>query len=594
MKKVDFYNLPRAVQDHVVDSLAGRLVPVPILASYGPRPKAYYWWAFSGSCALALVLLHAIGFGNAASSLSLHPLPAALVYVLLVAGFALGLLNGGAYRARTRALPFVPGIYLFPANVIDAREAELRVFPMEQLGAARGDPAGAVVLDFKTEVFRLPLRDPARIKEALARVEESRARAASETDPRVRFELDALEPPSVMSPLAPQHQMTFVAPPWIRLSWVLGAATGVLLGGGLYQLRNNASDNSMLAHAQAKDDVESYRAYVERGKRHRESVAQVLLPRAELRVAVAKGTVAAIDEFIKAHPTTGIQAEVDAARRAAMQGEFERAKAEGTLASLLAFAELHPDHGLGDAYQQARRALFAQALARFKAAVPEGEEASVELVRRLLAYSEKRGAKSSGGVHRGPVVQVRFARQDSVSLGRADSAVSKNPSFNGVTSYPSRYLDEKRLAPHEQNLARALMDGLARVFESEVLTFELGPPASFKDDAPPEVDKPTLVVSYRIEWSGGAFAKKKPRGVFVGLFVFFRSVFLLPGEEPALPVKLTAAENVPKDIVDDSSLAKTPGAMESAAYDAMTRDAFGQFEQRYLGKWLKGSAKKQR
>jgi len=586
MKRVDFYTLPRAVQDHVVDSLAGRLVPVPILARYGARPVALYWWVLSCIAAIATLLLCVIGYGNASSALSLHPLPVVAVYVLLVAAFGAGLINAAAYRARIKALPFAPGVYLFPANVIDARGSSLRVFPLEQLTSAGGG-GGGVVLVFGSEKFGLPLADVKRLPEALARIEEAKQRAANETDPRVRFELDALEPPSVMSPLAPQHPLLFAAPIWLRLRWVIALVVGVLIGGGIYQVRNSASDNSMLAKARLKNDVASYRAYVERGKRHHDMVANVLLPRAELAVAVADGSVEAIDAFIAAHPKTGIQAEVAAARRAALAAEFERAKAKGTASALLTFAARYPKHELGAAYDQARHAIYVRARTRFQATLPDGEEKTAELVKKLLAYSEKEGAKLVGGSYRGPAVQIRFARLEPVSMGRADSAVSKNPSFNGVTSYPSRYFDDKRLTPFEKDLSQKLAERLGRAFEPEILVFEAGPAIEWTDDGPAAVKVPTIAVSYRVEWSGGAFAKTKPRAVVIGLFVFFRSSFAMPGEEAVQLVKFTAAENVPHDVIDAIPAGKPAGTLESAAYEAMTRDAFGQFEQRYLAKWFK-------
>lgn len=586
MKRVAFYSLPRAVQDHVVDSLAGRLVPVPILARFGARPKARAWWALSAAATLFLLLLCLLGIGNAKSSLSLHPLPVAALYVLSVGAITIGFANAAACRARVRALPFAPGIYLFPANVIDAREPELRVFPLAELASA-GAASGGVALAFGSERFVFPLGDPARLPEALARIEQGKAQTASETDPRARFELDALEPPSVMSPLAPQHPMSYVAPSWLRGRWALAAVVGLLLGAGLFFVRNTWSDNRMLATAQAKDDIEPYREYLGRGKRHRAAVADVLLPRAELRAAVAQGSVDAIDEFIASHPKTGIQAEVDAARRAALIAELERAKGLGTLSALLDFAARHPDHGLGPELAAARHALFQKVLATFEKGVPEGETKTVELVRSLLAYSEKVGARSTPNGHLGPVVQIRFSRQPSNSLSRADSAVSKNPSFNGAASYPTRYLGDKYLGAQEEWLANHLGERLSKAFPKEMLSFERGPATDWSGgDELPELDKPTLVVSYRIEWSGGAFAKRKPRIVLIGLFVFFRSAFVVPGDGSLLGSKFTAAENIPRDLVEQDEQ-EPPGTAEARAYDAMLRHAFGQFAERYLAKWVK-------
>src|SRR6185503_4684887 len=136
-----------------------------------------------------------------------------------------------------------------------------------------------------------------------------------------------------------------------------------------------------------------------------EVVSQVLLPRAELRLAVAQGSVEAVDAFIRAYPKTGIQAEVDAARQNALVGEFERARKTGTLAALLSFAERYPKHGIDKAFDQAKHALYLRAQARYKAEMPKGSESHAEFVGRLVAYAERAGAKTTAKGLRGPTVQ---------------------------------------------------------------------------------------------------------------------------------------------------------------------------------------------
>src|SRR5262249_31556372 len=159
--------------------------------------------------------------------------------------------------------------------------------------------------------------------------------------------------------------------------------------------RNLTSDGRMFTLATRRDDVATYQRYLAQGRDHVDEVSQVRLPRAELRLAVAQGSVEAVDAFMRAYPKTGIATEVEAARRAALAAELARARKADTLTALLSFAERYPDHGLGKELDQAKHALYARAHAHYKSEVPKGGEQNAELVGQLLAYAERMGAKTT-------------------------------------------------------------------------------------------------------------------------------------------------------------------------------------------------------
>ena len=585
MKQVDFYGLPRPVQDRLLDSLSGRFEPRPVLHRLGTASRAVRWLGLAGAGAFGVALVAIIGLGNVESPLALHPVPTVALYALLVAAVGVGLLSALEHKSRIGDLPFRPGIYLFGSALLDARDSAFKVHALDGLTRLTKGPGSMVTLVFGSEQFSLPLADPTRADEAVQLIEGAKNRLAI-LDEKGRFEIDPLELPAVVSPLAPTAPLARTAPLWEKQRWALGILLGCLLGAVIFWLRNTASDNRMLASAQLENDVAAYRGYLARGKRHREIVASVLLPRAVLRGAIEAGTVEAIDGFMRDFPETGIKAEVEVARRNAMVAELERARAKGTLAALLDFAQQHPDHGLNAPFDQARSALFARAKARYRKEMTEGAEDHAALVDRLIAYAEKAGAQKTDAGHRGPAVEIRFQRIASKTLGRADAAIRKNPMFNGAASYPAQYFEPKRLEPNETAVANAIKERFAKVFEPEILTFVVGAPVEGESDEPPEPTVPTLFISHRLEWSGGAVARDKPRGVFIGILLFFKTAFVIPGDTAPLKSKYTAGENVSHELIAKNADKPSAGALESAVYESLLNDGFAQFRGRYLAKWF--------
>src|SRR5262245_39420577 len=130
MTEIDYYSLSRAVQDSLRDSLSGLFAPMPLLVRRGARRLVLAWLATSAVAAFLLTGVWGAGFGSIDLALSIQPLGFVPAYVVLIVIFAMGVLNALAYLARANALPFSPGIYVFPANLIDARQPKLRVYSL--------------------------------------------------------------------------------------------------------------------------------------------------------------------------------------------------------------------------------------------------------------------------------------------------------------------------------------------------------------------------------------------------------------------------------------------------------------------------------
>lgn len=591
MKEIDFYQLPRSIQDNLLDGFRGEFDPRPILSQRGERPTMYAWLGLSGVALLVLIILALVGFGEIESMLAMHPVPVAVVYVALAGTIAVGVAQALAYRSAVQALPFRTGVYLFPACLVDAREQRLRVFPLSELTDAQASSGSVVTARFGAQsyAFRVPAE---HVEHAVRLVLAARERVGGELEPAERRKLDPLEPPVVPNPLASTVPLPNSVPSWLKLRWVAAGSAGLVVGGLLFFVRNATSDARMFETVAARDDIAWYKVYLERGSAHRDEVARVLLPRAELRVAVAEGSVEAIDAFEAAYPETGIADEVAGARAAALLAAFERARKAGTLADLEAFASSYPNHGLGEKLNEARHAIYARALEKFKAAMPAGADKTGAFAERLVAFAEKKGAVKTDAGLRGPVVAIRVTREPSKELKRSDDLVQKNPMYTGVKSLPSRYLDDAHLAPHEGAVAKALAEAFGKAFDPEILVFtasEVGADAPLpkpEGGTAAEGSLPALVLSYRVEPSGSAYASKKPMGIYVGLLFYFTLEFGVPGEEEPLKTKQNFVQRIPLEILRSQDKPVPAGTLEKQIYDAMAGEAFAEIQQRYLSMWF--------
>src|SRR5262249_35355517 len=157
-----------------------------------------------------------------------------------------------ARRAATSALPFQPGLFLFPANLIDARDHKLRVYPLAELSRVSADPRGILVVAFGNRSFSFPV-DTARVQELLGIVEAARDQMRKGPDDAQRRQLDPLEPPVVVSPLASTIPLSRRLSAWERRPWLLAAVVGTVWGAGLFSLRNMTSDDRMFAAARARN-----------------------------------------------------------------------------------------------------------------------------------------------------------------------------------------------------------------------------------------------------------------------------------------------------------------------------------------------------
>ena len=576
MKAVDFYKLPRAIQDRFVGSVMSGFPPAPLLATKGGTPTKLVWLGLSPACFVAIVVVTRLGYGSLDSALAHHTWRALLLYGALVFGIAFGLVQAFGRGVRERALPYGAGIYLFPACLIDARSDQFKVYWTQDLSGV-DMVGGAVRVSFSGGThFSFACADPAQAVGIVAEVQAARDRAMhakATEDPKELVAVDPLHNPRFSSPVGPRDPHDMRLPPWKKLGWVASLAVCAIIAPTLWASRNSGSDKTMYARATQANDTSSYRAYLERGAKFKEEVANTLLPRAELRDAERTCTVDALLKYKADHPGSKIAAEVAVSIRAAMLLELEKAKAAGTLAALDDFAKHFPEHGVDVELREAIHAIYARELATYKqhTPTPPKDKAVVPFVERLFAYAEKHG----------PKVEIRFRRKKSESIGRADQYVAKTPSFMGEVSYPSRQFDEKRSTRREGILGKVLAARFDAGLSPELFDVGMGAQVSGDAETLPEVKVPTLFIVHTAEWSGHSYVSTKPRGSYVGILFPFEAVFVIPGD--AKPIKLKA------DVMKQAALALLkeedllPGPAEEKVYETMAAEAFDSFGNKVLG-----------
>ncbi len=575
MKAVDFYKLPRAIQDRFVGSVMSGFPPAALLATKGAMPTKRLWLGVTGGCFVVLVVVTRLGYGSLESGLAIHSWKALLLYAALAFGFVFGLLQAFAFRVRERALPYAPGIYLFPACLIDARREQFKVYATQDIQSVDA-VGGAVRVAFSGGsefLFVGSSTDRANVSAQVALVQASRDRAMhakASDDPKELVAVDPLHNPRFSSPVGPREAYTMRLPPWKKLGSLVALAVGSVVAVTVWAVRNRHSDKTLYARATQANDSPSYRAYLERGSTFRSDVRDTLLPRAELRDAERVGTVDALLAYSASHPASKIAGEISVSIRTMMLAELEKAKSVGSLAALVDFAKRYPNHGVEPELKQSIHAVYVRELDSFKRAAPSKDKNIVSFVERLFAWAELHGG----------AFDVRFRRKKSESIGRADQMIAKTPSFMGEVSYPSRYFDEKHATKREAALGKTFVARFDSGLGPELFDFSLGAQVPFDAETLPDVKVPTLFVTHTAEWSGHSYASQKPRGSYIGIVFPIDAVFVLPGE--AKPLKLRA------DITKHPSLGKlkeqdlSPGPAEDWTYDAMATEAFDAFATRVL------------
>jgi hypothetical protein len=571
MTEVDFYQLDRSVQDRFADSTRAIGVPVPILR-VAPTDRSYLvWFAMSAATMIACSILAWRGVGDLASEIAIAP-----VWVLggLALGYALGvfcLLRGLVAQRRFIDKPYRPGLYLFPIGVIDARQEPFRVAGLSEIKAVIPDGDKLVRVDLADgKLVSFPAENVEAATAVQASIDEARRAYEHAVRTQSRRELALLDPlvdSGFSSPFSPKLRLKKQVPAWQRLALPIALAAGVSLGAGVWIVRNRVSERRLYEEATEADTVEAYRAYIAR-RGSRPNVAEILLPRAELRVAQEARTVEAIEEYLAKHPNSQIGGEVQSALQAVLDAELQKAKDEGTVTALRRFVEKRR------AYEQIKKptelaidALYRRSLENYlKVANPEHPETPA-FFERLLGYAEGHG----------PTVEIRFMRRLPESVEDADSAVRRSAYYMGNASVPSQYFDDEGFARRESEMVPEIVKRLQAPFPEDIVKFSVAPaiPIEPPVETPPAPKVPTLLVLSESHMSGG-YMSRKPRGVFVGVGMKFSAEFVIPGDSKPLRIQSSTWR------VPNAQILKEDGAKIADVYEAMAKYGYEKFQRRVL------------
>lgn len=527
-----FDELPARVQDRFVASVEGRFPPRPTLhvqCDTSP-PRVAVPWALGAVVGMIGVL--ALGFGDVGRAHQPHwvvvPL-AALVVLALV----------GRRRAHGPT-PFADGWYVFPTTVVQASGGALRKFPIEDLTLRREGPRVVASLGLGAS-FSIDTFDPPSARALL------RALTAPPPRPSLVFGLEghaALHDPLADADDKVARRWTGLLPSLPRLAFAAIVATTV------HGVRDRASDELAFAHARAIDDPATWQAYLADG-RYGAAVRDQFLPRAELRVALAAGSLSALSRYASAHPTFGV-ADVRAARRRLLLEEL--GQASSSLEALVAFELRHPGHGLDAEVRRVRRSIYRDAVVQVSHSPWQGALAATPpKLSRLLYAAEAHG----------PRVAVRFVAEPTPDLGAADAAVTASARFAGTAFLPSHQLDHSRSVGAKSGLPAlrtSMRDWLGELVDLVPDTAGDGAPALVLDVVH------SVVAEGLLDGPGPALP---------ALTFHFRLVLRAPSTAPETLAEVSVP--VDKECVDAAS-AKSP----EKAYAAMARWAFRELGPRLL------------
>lgn len=581
MKSIEFYDLPRPTQERFVAAAQASLAPAPLAIKRGSRFVGARWFLASLTLLALTAWYAAQGFGDLAHDAAIADAFRGVVYAI---GFTLSfacLTRGLMLRDRALSLPFARATYLFPAGVVDAMSSSLGVYSLADLTEVEAKP-DALAVTFKDGArFEFPARDQKQAEAAKLAVTESQQRLDEATRADSVRHLAALDPlcqtnfPSPFSQDVPFKRPALL---WTVALFAMAIVSGAALGVGVWAVRNKVSARRIAEAARAADTTAAYRQYLARGGQQPE-IIDVLLPRAELAEAKAEGNVEAIERFQASHPGSKIQADVDAALRAALLDALAKARAEHTLGALDRFAAAHPSHApVATELAEARHAVYRAAAERAKSLVVAGEVQQsnpAKFVDHLVTHAETHG----------PRVEVRFRSVIGKSYESADKQVRSSTYFAGNSTLPSRYFGSELMRKREALAAPLLIATLQRLFPPELVRFELGEPLPSPEPGErpeplPTPGVPTLFIDHRTELSG-TFTTQKPRGLFLGAGIFYETSFVIPGEKTELSITVPTWRTPSRNVMQHDK------RTTADVYEDLARRSFSMFLRRYFERLLR-------
>ncbi len=264
MQRVDFNTLPPETKHRFVESTHGRSNPAPTFAQRTSLGGATAGWGFLAAVALFILLMIAANrFGR----------PYAfrqgggqfLWYVLFLwvaVGSVFAIVRGLMVR---KLLPFAPGTYVFPCDLVVAKERTLLVYPLTEMTGLQPTHhhrngaymhttfALTFVVDGKNHTHTFYASPKAKAEEVLAQFQQGLVQtqmAIAEGNMQALASLDLFFIPRSTGQwvvnVPPEHAATALMagdlPSLYKRSWLVALAPAVVLGLVGFFVRNFISD----------------------------------------------------------------------------------------------------------------------------------------------------------------------------------------------------------------------------------------------------------------------------------------------------------------------------------------------------------------
>ena len=575
MRQIDFNDLPRTSRERFVRSLVSAspsAAPICRRESKVRSPIAWYLLFLVTLSAMVVGVMQQ--FAATAAPVQDRRWLAFYVGTWALVGLALSML--GRRRSLKGSLPFQPGVYVFPLDLVDARTRELELYPLSELQSI--DPVhhtkggkytqSTLWFIFAEKSFVFEIRGQEQAESQLAAVQSARQiylEAAQRGDLTELLAFDPFADARARNwlPAADFGLLAKGRPAWTRFIWAITVIVGLGCGVATWRVRNWRSDERVFARLEAKPDIALADAYVRGGGLRSPEVRSSIIPRAKLaeaKKATGNARIEALEQFLKAYPKSAVDEEAKKLMRDSLHEEFV---AQKSVSGVRAFVARWPN--APDAFQgkDKIKEIYDASRATFKQKMNTSDKAVGFIVESMLTLAE------SGGPF-----EVRFRKHNVGGLAPADKMLGKGLLDDDGTPAPNGNAEVTALFTGDEGKARdaAIVKGIERsfrgVFPADVFPLKIGAPVEEGTKTPfPDVNAPTLVVDLDVSWSGATLLGRDLKRRYLGLMIKVDVVIQVPHEPRVLAYTLRAqpAESL---TIDWSTLA--PGQKDDAfVYDTM-------------------------
>ena len=598
MRQIDFNDLPRTSRERFVRSLVSvspSAAPICRRESKPRSPVAWYLLLLVTVSAVVVGVMHQF----AATTAPVQDRRWLAFYVAAWALIGLAISMLGRRSALKGSLPFQPGTYVFPLDLVDARTRELELYPLSELQSldpvhhTKGGRYTHSTLWFvfaeKSFVFEIKGQDQAESQ--LAAVQGARQVLMQAIQRGDLSELLAFDPfaDARARNWLPTNDFGLLAkgrPTWTRFIWAITLILGLAAGVGTWRVRNWRSDERVFARLEARPDIALADAYVKGGGLRASEVQTSIIPRAKLAEAkkeTGDKRIVALDRFLKAYPKSAVEAEARTLLRDALHEQFA---SQTTVSGVRAFVASWPD--APDAFQGAAKIkeLYDQTRATFRQKMSTTDKSIGPIVEALMTWAESSGTP----------FDVRFRRRNVAALASTDKLLAKGLLDDDGTPAPNGNAEIAPLFAGDEGKARdaAIVKGIERafkgVFPADVIPLRLGAPITDADaaamPAPPkppfaEVTAPTLVIDVDVTWAGTTLLARDLKRRYLGLAIKVDVLAQIPRDQRVLAFTLRA--QAPETVNVDWFNLPANQKDDAYVYDAMIVAGFEEAGPRLAG-----------